>query len=194
MNSSTVIEIIGSWCGYKGIGRIPDRATKEDLYKRLNADEFRLIMFQVIHKLIESNRYLGNRFTIVENGVTTKTYPLEFDATQIAYFTECHCPFCYQQKIKEDKDGNPVYRYSHKILVAKIALSNRLFLTVDWEPINGNEISLQDSEAKAAETMLRRIHEGFARTYYGDSSPKARPFTRACTKVEGRAYPRETGW
>ena len=189
MNNSVIIENVGQLCGFEGLERLPDRATRENFYKNVNPEEFRPIMYQIVHKLIESNRYLGNRFVLTKDGKERQAYPLVLDATQIAYFNKRHCPLCYRQKIKEDKEGNPVYGYSHKILVAKIALSDRLFITLDWEPIEGvtEEKSKQDCENEAAKKLLARIREYFRRTCFllqGDALYATAPILALVTQID----------
>lgn len=172
MNFTNVIDNIAFFCGYEGLDRIPDRATREDFYATIDVDELRAIQYKIAHALIASRRYEKYRFEVGGAG-GTKAYPLILDATQTAFFTERHCPCCYRQKIKEDEKGNPVYGYSHKVLTARLVLSDRISMILDWEPIEGNEEDRkQDCETGAAKTLLGRIRKKFLRTNFllqGDS-------------------------
>ncbi len=80
------------------------------------------------------------------------------DGTGLFYFKEQHCENCLCTE-KQMADGKKIKLYYHKVLEAKIVLSNQVVISLGTEFIeNENEhVTKQDCELNAAKRLLKKI-------------------------------------
>lgn len=108
------------------------------------------------------------------------------DGTGLFYFKEKHCENCLVTTIKKE-DGKVEKRYYHKVLEAKLVLSNQLVLSLDTEFIENEkeDVSKQDCEIEAAKRMLGRIKKDYPKLpvcIQGDALYAAESIMELCRK------------
>ena len=86
------------------------------------------------------------------------------DGTGLFYFKEKHCDncLCVTQK---DADGKIIKLYYHKVLEAKIVLSDKVVISLGSEFIENEkeDVSKQDCKINAAKRLLKKIKEDYPR-------------------------------
>ncbi|MBQ8038885.1 MAG: transposase family protein [Lachnospiraceae bacterium] len=93
-----------------------------------------------------------------------KYWRIILDGTGLHYFKEKHCDNCLCTTRKLE-DGKTVKMYYHKVLEAKIVLSDNVVISVGTEFIeNENEdVSKQDCELNAAKRLMEKIKKDYPR-------------------------------
>jgi len=106
----------------------------------------------MVRRLIKSR--VVERYRLLE-----RYYLVAIDGTRFLRFNERHCKNCLRKKIKEDKDGNPVYEYYHYVLSAKLVTESGLSFTIMAEFVENESIDSdkQDCELKAYYRLAERL-------------------------------------
>ena len=80
------------------------------------------------------------------------------DGTGVFFFKEKHCENCLCTKTKNE-DGKIVKRYYHKVLEAKIILSDKVVLSLGTEFIENEkeDVEKQDYEINEAKRLMERL-------------------------------------
>ncbi|MDD3362877.1 MAG: hypothetical protein PHW34_14515 [Hespellia sp.] len=126
----------------------------------------------------------GKQFN--RNRLQGKYWRVILDGTGLFYFKEKHCENCLCTKIKTE-DGKTVKQYYHKVLEAKLVLSDDVIISIGTEFIeNENEnVSKQDCEINAAKRLLPKIKKAYPRLpviLQGDALYATEPFMELCKK------------
>lgn len=118
-----------------------------------------------------------------------KYWKVILDGTGLFYFKEKHCENCLST-VTTDEDGKKTKRYYHKVLEAKIVLSDNIIISIGTEFIENEseEVSKQDCELNAAKRLLEKIKKSYPRLpicIQGDALYAAEPFMRLCKERLG---------
>lgn len=128
-------------------------------------------------KSFYSGRLLGKYWRVI------------LDGTGLFYFREKHCENCLTKTITLD-DGKKVTTYYHKVLEAKLVLSEKIVISIDTEFIENESenVSKQDCEQNAAKRLMKRLKQDYPRLpicIQGDALYAVEPVMKSC---------RENGW
>ena len=120
------------------ISRLPDYGTLIDLLTKLDEKKLEKLPTKMLRRLIKSR--VVERYRLLE-----RYYLIAIDGTRFLKFNERHCEHCLRRKIKEDKDGNPVYEYYHYVLSAKLVTESGLSLTIMTEFVENESVRLRQT-------------------------------------------------
>jgi len=138
-------------------------------------------------KSFYSGRLLGKYWRII------------LDGTGLFYFRERHCNNCLTRTLTLE-DGKKVKTYYHKVLEARLVLSDKIIISIDTEFIENEseDVSKQDCEQRAAERLIERLKKDYPRLpvcMQGDALYAVEPVMKKCrenrwsyifTQKEGR--------
>lgn len=108
------------------------------------------------------------------------------DGTGLFYFKERHCENCLVQAVT-GKDGKKTKSYFHKVLEAKLVLSEKVVISLGTEFIENEkeDITKQDCEINAAKRLLKRLKKEYPRLpvcLQGDALYEVEPIMALCRK------------
>lgn len=160
---------------------MPDWQTANNYLKRLQPEELNKIRFHMIDDLIRSKLFYPYRLL--------GCWRLILDGTGYAFFKERHCEHDLVTKIKNPTTGEEMTLYYHKVLEAKIVLSDNLVLSIGTEFIENEsaDVSKQDCEINAAKRLMPRIKKHFPRlpiVVQGDSLYATMPMMQLCAELK----------
>lgn len=103
------------------------------------------------------------------------------------YFKEKHCENCLCT-VRTSEDGKKTKRYYHKVVEAKIVLSENVVLSLGTEFIENEkeDASKQDCEINAAKRLLKKIKKDYPRLpicVQGDALYATESFMKLCSKA-----------
>lgn len=106
------------------------------------------------------------------------------DGTGLYYFREKHCDNCLSAT-RTDKDGKKKKVYYHKVLEAKLVLSEKIVISIDTEFIENESenVAKQDCETNAAKRLLKRLKKEYPRLpvcIQADNLYETEPMMRLC--------------
>ena len=116
-----------------------------------------------------------------------KYWKVILDGTGLFYFKEKHCENCLCT-VRTGEDGKKTKLYYHKVLEAKIVLSENVVLSLGTEFIENEkeDVSKQDCEINAAKRLLKKIKKDYPRLpicIQGDALYATEPFMKLCSKT-----------
>lgn len=116
-----------------------------------------------------------------------KYWRVILDGTGLFYFKERHCENCLCT-IRKSDEGNEIKLYYHKVLEAKIVLSDNVIISIGTEFIENEnaEVSKQDCELNAAKRLLEKIKRTYPKLpicIQGDALYATEPFMKLCKEV-----------
>lgn len=154
-NEDICIDTLRILSGNKNLTEMPHYDSLNWYLSRLSPECLAGIRKLMISKLIRSRVFDKNK-------AFGKYWRIVLDGTGLFYFNERHCENCLVEK-REDEEGNIQYRYYHKVLEAKLVLSDKLVLSLDTEFIENESesVSKQDCENRAAKRLMDRIKRDF---------------------------------
>ena len=128
-----------------------------------------LIRSKAFHK----NRFLGKYWLVIVDG------------TGLFHFRERHCENCLVTTVT-DEEGKKHKNYYHKVLEAKIVLSDSIVISLGTEFIENEteEASKQDCENAAAKRLLERLKQEYPRLkicVLGDGLYGVEPLMKQCS-------------
>ena len=117
-----------------------------------------------------------------------KYWRIILDGTGLFYFKEKYCENCLCVE-RTDKDSKKSKQYYHKVLEAKIMLSENVIISIGTEFIENEneEVSKQDCELNAAKRLLERIKKEYLRLpicIQGDALYATEPFMKLCKEYK----------
>lgn len=123
-------------------------------------------------KHFNRNRLLGRHWRVI------------LDGTGLFYFKEKHCENCLCTERKMP-DGKKKKFYYHKVLEAKIVLSDRVIISLGTEFIENEkeDVDKQDCEINAAKRLMARLKKEYPRLpicIQGDALYAAEPIMQLC--------------
>lgn len=177
-NEETCIQTLRILSGHKNLEEMPHYDTLNDYLERLSPTCLSAIRKKMVTSLIRGKQFNRGR-------LLGKYWRVILDGTGLFCFKEKHCAncLCTTQKI----GGKKVKLYFHKVLEAKIVLSEGIVISLGTEFIeNENEnVDKQDCEMNAAKRLLARLKKEYPRLpmcIQGDALYAAEPLMEQCRK------------
>lgn len=176
-NEENCIDTLRIMSGNKHLKEMPHYDTLNYYLERLSPECIANLRKKMVTKLIRSRQF--HKFRL-----QGKYWRIILDGTGLFYFKERHCENCLCV-VKRDETGKQSKQYYHKVLEAKIVLSENIILSIETEFIeNENErVSKQDCEINAAKRLLKRIKKEYPRLpicIEGDALYATEPFMKLC--------------
>lgn len=115
-----------------------------------------------------------------------KYWRVILDGTGLFYFKEKHCDNCLTRTVSRE-DGTKVKTYYHKVLEAKLVLSDKVVISLGTEFIENESenVSKQDCEIASAKRLLKHLAEEYPRLplcIQGDALYAAEPIMKICRR------------
>ncbi len=155
-NFKNIFPILGIDQDPDEISRMPDYGALIDLLTKFDEKKLEKLPTKMVRQLIKSR-------VLEKHRLLNKYYLIAIDGTRFLKFNERHCDHCLRKKIKEDKDGNPVYEYYHYVLSAKLVTESGLAFTIMTEFVENesSDVEKQDCELKAFYRLAERLKNEF---------------------------------
>lgn len=159
------------------ITEIPHYVTINDLLKRLETVELEEVRKEIVKDIIR-------RKTFYQERLLGEKWKIIFDATNTFGFKERHCEHCLTQTFNRGKEDEYT-RYSHKVLEAKLVLSDNLIISIGTEFIENEHegVSKQDCEIKGFKRLAMKLKKDYPRLpicVLGDSLYAAESIMEIC--------------
>ena len=156
---------------------MPHYDTLNYYLERLSPECLSGLRKKMVYSLIRGKAFYKHR-------LLNKYWRIILDGTGLFYFSERHCENCLCVKRKVD-DGSTRNFYYHKVLEAKIVISNSVVISLGTEFIEGEQenISKQDCELNAGKRLLQRIKKEYPRlpiSIQGDALYATEPIMKIC--------------
>ena len=150
-NDENCIDTLRLMPGNQGLEEMPHYDTLNYYLERVSPDCLSELRKKMVTSLI-----IGKQFN--RNRLQRKYWKVILDGTGLFYFKKKHCENCLC-KTKKTEDGKTVKLYFHKVLKAKLVLSDDIVISIGTEFIeNENEnVSKQDCELNAAKRLVTTI-------------------------------------
>lgn len=178
-NEKECIKNLSILSGNKKLNEMPNYGTLNYYLEKLSPECLSEIRKRMINSLIRSKAFNTKR-------LKNKYWIVVLDGTGLFHFKERHCENCLITKVI-GKDGKERLDYYHKVLEAKIILSDDIVLSLGTEFIeNENEnVTKQDCELNAAKRLLLKIKKQYPRLkicILGDSLYSVESIMGICRK------------
>lgn len=156
-NNETCINTLHIMSGDKKLDEMPHYDTLNFYLERLSPKCLSELRKKMVKSLIRGKQFNKNR-------LLGKYWRVILDGTGLFYFKEKHCENCLVTT-KKTEDGKSIKLYYHKVVEAKIVLSDKIIISLGTEFIENEseDVSKQDCEANAAKRLLRRIKKEYPR-------------------------------
>lgn len=176
-NNETCIDTLRIMSGDQKLDEMPHYDTLNYYLERLSPECLSELRKKMVKSLIRGKQFNRSR-------LLGKYWRVILDGTGLFYFKEKHCENCLVTTRKTE-DGKSIKLYYHKVLEAKIVLSDNIIISPGTEFIeNENEdVSKQDCETDAAKRLLKRIKKEYPRLpicVQGDALYATEPMMRLC--------------
>lgn len=176
-NNETCIDTLRIMSGDQKLDEMPHYDTLNYYLERLSPECLSELRKKMVKSLIRGKQFNRSR-------LLGKYWRVILDGTGLFYFKEKHCENCLVTTRKTE-DGKSIKLYYHKVLEAKIVLSDNIIISLGTEFIeNENEdVSKQDCETDAAKRLLKRIKKEYPRLpicVQGDALYATEPMMRLC--------------
>ncbi len=163
--------------GDSGLAEMPHSDTLNYYLSKLSPDCLSGVRQRMIKSLIRGKDFYGGR-------LQDRYWRVILDGTGLFRFKERHCENCLVET-RTGAEGKKVKLYYHKVLEAKIVLSDRLVLSLGTEFIENEreDVSKQDCELNAAKRLLARIKGEYPRLricLQADNLYEVEPVMRLC--------------
>ena len=181
-NEDICIDTLRIMSGHNNLEEMPHYDTLNYYLERLSPTCLSDLRKKMVTSLIRGKQFNRGR-------LLGKYWRVILDGTGLFYFKEKHCDSCLCTT-KKDEDGHSIKTYYHKVLEAKLVLSDRIILSLGTEFIENEseDISKQDCETNAAKRLLERLKKEYKRLpicIQGDALYATEPMMKLC---------RENGW
>lgn len=181
-NEDECIKNLSLLSGHKDLNEIPHYDTLNYYLERLEPEELSEVRRKMVKSLIRGKQFYKGR-------LLNKYWRVIIDGTGLFYFKEKHCENCLCT-VRTNEDGEKVKMYYHKVVEAKLVLSENIIISLGTEFIeNENEdVNKQDCETNAAKRLLERIKSEYPRLnicIQGDALYATEPMMELC---------RNNGW
>lgn len=150
-NQENCINTLRLMSGNKRLEEMPHYDTLNYYLEKLSPECLSELRKKMVVTLIRGKQFNRNR-------LLGKYWRVILDGTGLFYFKEKHCENCLCTT-KKTTDGKKVKMYYHKVLEAKLVLSDNVIISIGTEFIeNENEdVSKQDCELNAAKRLLGKL-------------------------------------
>ncbi len=176
-NKETCIDTLRIISGNQNLDEMPHYDTLNYYLERLSPECLSELRKKMVTSLIRGKQFNRSR-------LQGKYWRVILDGTGLFYFKEKHCENCLVTT-KKTEDGKTIKLYYHKVLEAKIVLSDNVIISLGTEFIeNENEdVNKQDCEINAAKRLLKRIkkeHPKLPICIQGDALYATEPMMHLC--------------
>lgn len=181
-NEDECIKNLSLLSGHKDLNEIPHYDTLNYYLERLEPEELSEVRRKMVKSLIRGKQFYKGR-------LLNKYWRVIIDGTGLFYFKEKHCENCLCT-VRTNEDGEKVKMYYHKVVEAKLVLSENIIISLGTEFIENEneEVNKQDCETNAAKRLLERIKSEYPRLnicIQGDALYATEPMMELC---------RNNGW
>ena len=178
-NKETCIDTLRIMSGNQHLEEMPHYDTLNYYLEKLSPECLSDLRKKMVTSLIRGKQFNRNR-------LLGKYWRIILDGTGLSYFQEKHCENCLCTTRKTD-DGKTIKLYYHKVLEAKIVLSDNIVISLGTEFIENEKenVSKQDCELNAAKRLLAKIKKDYPRLpicIQGDALYAAEPLMKLCKK------------
>lgn len=178
-NEKTCIKTLRILSGDESLREMPHSDTLNYYLERLSPECLAGLRKKLVKSLIRMKTFYRGR-------LLGRYWRIILDGTGLFYFKEKHCDSCLVKTVIKE-DGTKMKTYCHKVLEAKLVLSEKIVISLDTEFIgNENEdATKQDCETNAAKRLLERIGKDYPRLavcIQGDNLYETEPVMKICRK------------
>lgn len=178
-NEDTCINTLSFLSDDDRLEELPDFTTLNNYLERLSPACLSDVRREMVKSLIRSKVFLKGR-------IQGKYWPVVLDGTGLFYFKEKHCTNCLV-KTTTDEEGKKHKTYYHKVLEAKLILSESIVISLGTEFIENEreDVKKQDCENAAAKRLLERLKKEYPRLQIcvqGDGLYGVEPLMKLCRK------------
>lgn len=176
-NKETCIDTLRIMTGNQKLSEMPHYDTLNYYLEKLSPECLSGLRKKMITSLIRGKQFNGGR-------LLGKYWRVILDGTGLFYFKEKHCDNCLCTTRKTE-DGKEVKLYYHKVLEAKIVLSDSVIISLGTEFIENEkeDVNKQDCETNAAKRLFKKIKKDYPRLpicMQGDALYATEPIMRLC--------------
>jgi len=176
-NTETCIDTLRILSGNERLEEMPHYDTLNYYLEKLSPECLSDLRKKMIKSLIRGKQFNRGR-------LQNKYWRIIIDGTSLFYFKEKHCDNCLCTTRKTD-DGKTIKLYYHKVLEAKLVLSEKVVISIGTEFIENEkeDVSKQDCELNAAKRLLAKIKKDYPRLQIciqGDALYAVEPFMNLC--------------
>lgn len=176
-NKETCIDTLRILSGHQTLEEMPHYDTLNYYLERLSPECFSELRRKMVTSLIRGKQFHRNR-------LLGKYWRVILDGTGLFCFKEKHCENCLCTE-RRTNDGKKEKLYYHKVLEAKIALSDRIVISLGTEFIENEkeDVEKQDCETNAAKRLMDRIKKDYPRLpicIQGDALYATEPMMKLC--------------
>lgn len=176
-NNENCIRTLSLMSGNTGLNEMPHYDTLNYYLERLSPECLSGVRKKMVVSLIRGKQFHKNR-------LLGKHWRVIFDGTGLFYFKEKHCKNCLCTE-RETADGKKINLYYHKVVEAKIVLSDSVVISLGTEFIENEkeDVSKQDCEINAAKRLMAKIKKEYPRLpicMQGDALYATEPIMRLC--------------
>lgn len=178
-NEENCIETLRILSGNKSLSEMPHSDTLNYYLERLSPDCLSQLRKKLIKKLIRMKSFYRGK-------LLGQYWRVILDGTGLFCFKEKHCDNCLVKTVTQE-DGTKVKTYYHKVLEAKLVLSEKIVISLDTEFIENEkeDVSKQDCEINAAKRLLKRLAKDYPRLplcIQGDNLYEAETVMKLCRR------------
>lgn len=176
-NNENCIHTLSLMSGNTRLNEMPHYDTLNYYLERLSPECLSDLRKKMVTSLIRGKHFNRNR-------LLGKHWRVILDGTGLSYFKEKHCENCLCTE-RQMPDGKKKKFYYHKVLEAKIVLSDRVIISLGTEFIENEkeDVSKQDCEINAAKRLMARVKKEYPRLsicIQGDALYAAEPIMQLC--------------
>ena len=176
-NEKICIKTLGILSGNKELHEMPHSDSLNYYLEKLSPDCLAQLRKKMIKSLLRMKSF--NRGKLLG-----KYWRIILDGTGLYYFKEKHCDSCLVS-VYTDKEGKKKKRYYHKVLEAKLVLSEKIVISIDTEFIENESENVlkQDCETNAAKRLLKRLKKDYPRMpicIQADNLYETEPMMKLC--------------
>lgn len=179
-NEETCIATLQILSGNRSLEEMPHYDTLNYYLEKLSPECLSGLRKKMVKGLIKGKQFNRNR-------LSGKYWRVILDGTGLFYFKEKHCDNCLCTE-KQMADGKKIKLYYHRVLEAKIVLSNQVVISLGTEFIENEKehVTKQDCELNAAKRLLKKIKKDYPRLpicIQGDALYTAENFMNLCRET-----------
>lgn len=176
-NEEICIETLGLLSKHRNLKEMPHYDTLNCYLEKLSPECLSDLRKKMVTGLIRGKQFYRGR-------LLDKYWRVIIDGTGLFYFKERHCENCLCTTRKTD-EGKTIRLYYHKVMEAKIALGEKLVISLGTEFIENESetVTKQDCETRAAKRLLARIKKEYPRLsicIQGDALYATEPMMEFC--------------
>lgn len=156
-NKETCIDTLRLMSGNRELTEMPHYDTLNYYLEKLSPDCLSDLRKKMVTSLIRGKQFNRNR-------LLRKYWRVILDGTGLFCFKEKHCDNCLCTE-KQMPDGKKMKLYYHKVLEAKIVLSDNVVISLGTEFIENEkeDVEKQDCEINATKRLLEKIKKDYPR-------------------------------